>query len=398
MFQFMRKSILLKGAGVVKATDEPPLEQGSLLIRDGRIVAVGPERAIHPDPETEIIDLTGKWIIPGLIDAHVHIQMNPLDPNANNRVVPAGDPFPLAIRSVGYMKEYLKAGVTYIRDAGGPYLVNVAVRQCVRDGIIEGPGMITCGRTITITGGHAKQWGLIADGIDEVRKAARSLIASGVDVLKVTASGRMDNDYRLSKEEIATVVSVAKSANKQTMAHTGDVKGIKDCVSAGIRTIEHASELDDEVIEAMLERKTFIVPTLTAYYFNSKYESELGHQKVADHLLDFLEMESKSLEKAYKAGVPVAVGTDAGTIWNFHGKSTAVEIQLLIRAGMSPVDALIAATRTGAQVLGVDRECGTLEVGKRADLVVLNENPLVKTKTLLSPFRVYQNGKEVSSI
>lgn len=393
----MEKSLLLKGANIIKATDEPVLERGSLLIRDGRILSIGPEKTVLPDPETEIADMTGKWIIPGMIDAHVHIQMNPLDPNANNRVVPAGDPYPLAIRSVGYMRDYLKAGVTYIRDAGGPYLVNVAVRQCVRDGTIAGPGMITCGRTITITGGHAKQWGVIADGVDEVRKAARGLVASGADVLKVTASGGMTDDYRLSREEIAAVVSVAASARKRTMAHTGDLNGIRDAVYAGINSIEHASRLDDEVIEAMLERKTFIVPTLTAYYYIAKHAEEaLGDPKAADRSRKFLEMESHSMAKAYKAGVPIAVGTDAGTIWNLHGKSTAVEIQLLIRGGMSAMDAILSATRTGARVLGIDQEYGTLEAGKRADLVVLNENPLEKTETLLSPFRVYKSGIAVS--
>lgn len=394
----MSGSFYFRGAGIIRSNGRPVIQNGGLFIQNGKIVSVGPADSFIPPADAEAIDVSGKWIMPGLIDAHVHVLMNPEDPDANGRNanIAAENPYVSVIRAVEHLKKYLKAGVTFIRDAGYSNYSNIALRRCLEAGEIEGPGMITCGRTITITGGHAGQWGLIADSPGEVLKAARTLVAAGADVIKVTASDRPDTEYMLDRENIAVAVRVAHEARKKTMAHATSLVGIKNAVYAGIDSIEHATELDDEAIEAMLKRGTCIVPTLTAYSKIEKQERSSGRELDRTVGLERLAKETASLMKAYRAGVLIAAGTDSGTVWNDHGVSTASAIELMAEAGMEPLDVLTSATRIGARVLGIENSYGTLESGKFADFIILAENPLERIETLRRPEQVFKTGQRVA--
>ncbi|MCI1882397.1 MAG: amidohydrolase family protein [Sporolactobacillus sp.] len=389
---------LFKNVNIFRSADQPVINKGFIVVNNGKVAAIGNDLTsiqTHVDHE---IDLHKQWIIPGIIDAHVHLLMNPEDPNANGRDprLRQEDPIISSLRAVKHLKQFLRSGITYIRDAGGPTLANIAVRTCIRSEIVEGPGMITCGRTITITGGHAKQWGITADGVDEVRKAARTLILAGADLLKVTADGDTSARYMLSYDDIRTVVEQAHRAGKKVMAHTSRIAGIRDAVYAGVDSIEHAAELyqDDEVIKEMVKRGTYLVPTLTAYQSIISYEESKGHQ--AQRMYKPLANEIKSLQRAYHVGIPVAIGTDSGTIWNRHGQATIREIKLIADSGISPVDVLNSATKVGAQLLGIDDKYGSLEKGKFADFVVLNDSPLNNIDTLFHPVQVYKTGRLVN--
>lgn len=394
----MTRKMLIKGASLINGTGNSVIENCGLLIHDAIIEKVGTFEDFEIAEDVKVVDMSGKWIMPGMINSHIHCIMEPI-----------GDPFSLiskesqvktAIRGLVNLRKHLKTGVTYVRDLGAPDGIDIDLRNSIQEGLIEGPGMLVSGKIITMTGGHGWPLGRESDGVDECRKAAREQIKAGADIIKIMATGGVmtpgvePGSPQLSMEEMKAAVDEARKVGKKTATHAQGTKGIKNAILAGIDSVEHGIFLDDEVIGLMIEREVYLVPTLVAPYWIVQFGEEGGIPAFAvEKSKKIMESHMESFRKAHAAGVKIAMGTDAGTPFNMHDK-TAHEIKLMVQNGMAPMEAIVSSTKTAAELLGVD-SVGTLEDGKAADFIVLKANPLDDIDTLLDVESVYKAGKLV---
>jgi imidazolonepropionase-like amidohydrolase len=361
-----------------------PLADADVVIEDGRIVEVGP--GLDGD---ESVDCTGRTVLPGLFDTHTHVIFSTLD-WVEELVTPFSFKFYDAMRN---LEATLATGITTVRDAAG---ADAGIKKAVEEGVIVGPRMQISVNMLSQTGGHADGWlrsgvdldlewpgnpsGRV-DGPDAVRRKVREMIRAGADVIKVATSGGVlspTDDPRhphFRPDELEEMVAEATAAGIYVMAHAQGAEGIKNAVRAGIRSIEHGIYLDDEAIDLMLQRGTWLVPTLVA---------PLGVLDAADAGASLpassvekakavVEVHQQAVGRAIAAGVKLAMGTDSGVAP--HGANLR-ELDLLVRCGMSPQQALVATTSSAAELMGLGDELGTLEPGKRADLVILDGDPL----------------------
>lgn len=376
---------LLTNARIFDGTGAP-LSAGEVVIEDGRIAAVG--TGLDGD---ESIDLAGKALLPGLFDCHTHVVISDVNVFGATQK-PFSLPFFEAARN---LRTTLGAGITSIRDAGG---ADLGVKTAVETGLIEGPHMQISLTMISQTGGHGDGWmpsgqhlrlfvphpgvpGNIVDGVDEMRRKVRELVRMGADVIKVASSGGVlsPRDHprhaHFTQEELDVLVETAGGLGRWVMAHAQAYDGIKNAVRAGVRSIDHGIYLDDEAIGMMLERGTFLVPTLVAP--GGVIEAAEAGAAIPEVSLrkarEVVEAHRDSFRRAVAAGVKVAMGTDSGV--TAHGDNLR-ELTLMEAGGMSPTEVLVATTRTAAECLDVARDRGTIEEGKRADLVVIDGDPL----------------------
>ena len=372
------------GGSVFDGTGVDP-SPADLVIEDGRIVDVGP--GLDGDVG---VDATGRTILPGFFDCHVHVTLESVDVwrSANK---PFSYPFFLAAKHLGAT---LDAGITSVRDAGG---ADLGVKEAVEDGVIRGPRMQISLTMLSQTGGHGDDWfpagfdipmlarhpGLpsgIVDGPDEMRRKVRELRKMGADVVKIATSGGVASprdkptSAHFRPAELEVLIEEANAAGMFVMAHAQAAEGIKNAVRAGIRSIEHGIFLDDEGTELMLERKAWLVPTLVAPL--GVIETAESGGAIAENVLAkaraVVDTHKAAVRRAVAAGVRLAMGTDTGV--TPHGLNLR-ELSLMAEAGMSPAAVLEATTRSAAQLLGVAERRGTIEPGKDADLVVLDGDP-----------------------
>jgi imidazolonepropionase-like amidohydrolase len=357
-----------------------------VVVADGRIVAVGP--GLDGD---DMVDCTGRTLLPGMFDCHVHLLVNGLDPN-RWRHEPFSLRFYLALET---MRATLAAGVTTVREASG---ADLGVREAQRRGMVPGPRMQISITLVHQTGGHGDPWepsgatsaifpahpgrpaGTV-DGLDEVRRKIRELVRAGADVIKIATSGGVVSPRSNPRHghfrdaEVALIVEEAAAAGLSVMAHAQATDGIKTAVRNGVRSIEHGIYLDDEAIQMMIDRGTWLVPTLMAP--RGVFAAAESGVPIPDHILAKARMvadeHAESARRAIAAGVRIAMGTDSGV--TPHGRNLE-ELALLVDAGMSPAQALHSATRSAAQLMGLADELGTIEPGKRADLVVVDGDAL----------------------
>jgi imidazolonepropionase-like amidohydrolase len=303
-----------------------------------------------------------------------------------------------AVRGARALEEALKRGVTAIRDVGGIEHVDLALKRMVDKGTIPGPSIRAAGNYIIMTGGHGWQQGIEADGPHEARKAARLQLRAGADVIKVMATGGITTpgtqpgSPQLTQEEMTAAVEEAHKAGWTAAAHAEGREGIYNAILAGVDSIEHGYELDDEIIKMMLNRGTFLCPTLTCDIRIAEQGADLGlpadsvkkMKRWIGHLLD-------SFQRAHKAGVRIAAGNDGSTRDWVHVGDIAGEIEAMVQYGMAPHDALIAATSNAAELLQLPDE-GVIGPGKRANLAVLEEDPLADIRTVRKPLAVMKDG------
>jgi len=386
-------SLILRHARLIDGTGKI-WDRADIHVEGDLIRAVSPEGM-----QAEFVDLAGKTVIPGLMNCHTHVCGDLLD------VPPGATPTQLvaeyAIRGARWLEQALEKGVTAIRDVGGIEHVDLALKRMVDKGWIAGPRIRAAGRFIGMTGGHGYRFGLEADGPDEVRKAARLQLKAGADVIKVMATGGIGTpgtqpgSPQLTQEEMAAAVEEAHKAGRTAAAHAEGREGIYNALLAGVDSIEHGYELDDEVIELMLKRGTFLCPTLTCDIRIAECGTDLGlpadwvekMKRWIDHLLD-------SFQRAHKAGVRIAAGNDAFADW-VHIGDMASEIATMVQYGMDAHSALIAATANAAELLQLPDE-GVIGPGKRANLVVLDGDPLADIKAVGNVVAVMKDGAWVT--
>jgi imidazolonepropionase-like amidohydrolase len=288
----------------------------------------------------------------------------------------------ITLKAAQHAKLTLEAGVTSIRDMGGKDYIDIAIRDGIDSELIPGPRMVCSGKAICMTGGHGWQFGREANGMDGVREAAREQLRAGASLIKLMATGGVltkgvdPGSVQFTLEELIAGVEEARKAGRRTATHAMGTEGIKNALWAGIHSIEHGVYLDDEAIELMLEMKAYLVPTLSAPYHIIKAGTKKGVPAFAVEKSKLVtKTHFQSVRKAHQAGVPIAMGTDAGTPFNRHGENLR-EMELLIKTGFTPMEAIVAATKTGSEVLGLEKKIGTLEKGKLADLIVVDGDPI----------------------
>jgi imidazolonepropionase-like amidohydrolase len=311
-----------------------------------------------------------------------------------------------AIRTAKAMDTTLRKGITTVRNAGSVNHIDFAVKEAVASGWCAGPRILTCGRIISMTASgneYFKGMYCEADGVDEVRKAARLQLKAGADFLKVMATGAYMNPggdpgaVQLNIDELKVIVEEAGKLGLRVAAHAHARQGIINAIQAGVCSIEHGSFMDDEVIELMLQHDVYLVPTFVAGYHMLKNGLKKGvPAHMVEKNLKTREIRGNNLRKAIQSGIKVAFGSDAGTNYNFHGDN-ALELVLLVREGfMSPVEAIRSGTGLAAAVLGLEDLVGTVEKNKMADLLVVNGSLEANLEPLVDGVSmVFKEGERV---
>ncbi|CAN5156573.1 amidohydrolase family protein [soil metagenome] len=378
------RRLILSGGRVFDGRGAEPAT-ADLAIADGQIVDIG--SALDGD---ETVDVSGRTLLPGLFDCHTHVILSDID-QWRLLQTPFSYQFFEAERN---LEATLRAGITTIRDAGG---ADLGIQRAVDDGLINGPRMHISVRMISQTGGHGDDWFAsgaevplfvphpgappsLVDGTDEMRKMVRLLVRHGANVIKVATSGGVlsardePRHPHFRDDELEVLVAEADAAGISVMAHAQGAPGIKAAIRAGIRSIEHGIYLDDEAIEMMLERGTFLVPTLVAPrgVIDAAAAGAAVPEAAVRKAHEVVDVHRESFSRAVAAGVQVAMGTDSGV--TPHGKNLR-ELALMVDGGMTPAQALVASTSTAARLMRLDDELGTLEPGKRADVVVVAGDP-----------------------
>ncbi len=397
---------VLKNARLIDGTGAKPLERALVAIENETILYTGnAEDWVPPEGKTfHELDLTGRTIMPGLIDCHVHIAAESLPDSTM-----AGPWGWSTLIMLKHAQNTLSAGVTTIRDVGGRHHLEFSLRKAVEAGMFVAPRMSLAGKLLSITT-TGTEWydGMYreADGVDEVRKATREQLKAGADLIKVLATGAVlspgekPGAATFEMEEIRAAVVEAAKVGKIVAAHAHGIEGIRNAVEAGAKTIEHGTYLreDVRVMERMAKEEIFLVPTLKAGY-DVIYGDRPGIPDwIMEKSKETQEHAMASIRKAYQMGVPIAMGTDAATPYNFHGEN-AMELYYMSEAGISTMDCIVASTKNAARALGWDSKLGTLEAGKLADLIVVAKNPLDDLRSLADRKNieyVMQGGKFVA--
>lgn len=385
---------LFKNANIVDVIGQTVLAGGSVLVESGVIKEVGKD--LQAPSDAKIIDLQGKNLLPGLFNCHVHMCSD-----AGTGVSETLSDASVAIRALKNLNTLLSSGVTYIRDAGAPKYIDVDLHNAQLKGDIVAPEMQTAGKCICMTGGHGHDSGREADGPDDCRKAAREQLKAGANWIKVMATGGVmtkgvePGSPQMTEDELRAAIEEAHKAGAKTFSHAQGMEGIKNALRAGVDSIEHGFFMDDWCFDFMKEHNVFFVPTLAAPYWIKKFGTDAG---IPDYMVKKVEKtidaHQDTFRRAHKAGVKIALGTDAGTPFNKYDQ-TAFECVLMVENGMTPMEAIQCGTIHAAELLDVKDTHGSITPGKKANMAVFEKNPLEDIHALLDCSMTILNGEVV---
>lgn len=381
-------------------------------MRDGRIVEILPGKVDGP-AGAKIVDLSDKFVLPGLIDSHVHLDSDVGGNAAFMEGLTSSDAV-TAYRTLGNAKKTLMAGFTTVRNLGDGTGATLALRDFAASGEILAPRIVDAGRSISTTSGHmdgtlslsedlhsAINQENLCDGVETCRHAIRMQIRRGVDVIKIATTGGVNSRIgaglgrQLFDDEVKALVDTAHLYKKKVAVHAHGDDGINAALAAGADSIEHGTMLTDESIKLFKKAGAYYVPTLSTvngYIARLQADPNAYPPDVLAKVKWRIGVTGKSLEKAYPAGVKIAFGTDAGV--SKHGRN-ADEFELMVKHGMSPMAAIQAATVNAADLLGVAADVGTLEPGKAADIIAVSGDPLSDV-TVLKSVRFVMKGGQVA--
>lgn len=398
-------TLAITNGTLIDGNGNDPQTGMTILVEEQLISAIGPKGQVHIPREATVIDAMGGSILPGLMDTHVHFTMEYPDV-LRGLLTP---PSLRLLQAIPRMKATLEAGVTTVRDAAGS---PAGLRIAVERGIVAGPRMQVAVSLISQTGGHGDGYypccvdigffggsftdvpNGVCDGVEEVRKTVREVLRAGADWIKLATTGGVlstadaPTSSQLTLEEIETAVYEAAAQEKRCMAHAQGTQGIKNALLAGVVSIEHGIYLTDELIELMLQKDAYLVPTLVAPLAVVEFSQEhpdLLPPMMAAKAISVVETHRESFRKAVDAGVRIAMGTDSGV--GRHGQN-GKEIQLMVENGMTPMQAIQASTLHAAQLLHLDKQLGTLEEGKLADIIIVAGDVLSDISAIADPNNV----------
>jgi imidazolonepropionase-like amidohydrolase len=393
--------LVLRGATLIDGTGRPPVRDSTIVVEDGRVESVTAGAAGTWPASAEVVDVAGMTVLPGLIDCHDHLASHGYELATRWELNEPGSTRHL--RTARVIERTLAMGYTTVRDAGG---LDAGFRAAIDEGLMKGPRLLTAVAIISPIGGIGDRVSPsghdcvvaadpalprgVANGVEDVRRVVRLMVRAGADVIKCATTGGASSraghgprDPAFDADEMRALVDEAHALGRRVMCHALGGPGLRLALEAGVDSVEHGCYLDEdpELIAMMAERGTFFVPTLTVYEYHR--ESKAAHVRERARALQRHHRES--IQRALAAGVKVVAGTDAGG----HGHPpNAAEIEHLVAAGLSPLQAIGAATSVAAQCLGLEHELGTLEKAKRADLVVVAGDPLTDVRMLQAEERI----------
>ncbi|MDP6823331.1 MAG: amidohydrolase family protein [Dehalococcoidia bacterium] len=383
------------GGNMIDGTGASALADSTVLIEGERICEAGPRAAVTVPPDAEVIDATGMTVMPGLIDCHDHLMSENYDILSRWGL---DDPASLRfLRTAKVLEDTLASGYTSVRDGSG---LDAGFKMAIEDGVISGPRLMLTVNVISPTGGLADRVSPsghrnllyadprmpsgVANGPDAVREKVREMVTAGADVIKFATTGGASSrpghgprDAAFEKEEVEALVSQAAAMGRKTMCHALGGPGLRMAIEADVGSIEHGCFLSEtpDLVRLMADSNTFLVPTLMVYEFHST----VSPPHVKERALELADAHRLSIEMALSMGVKVVAGTDAG---GFSHGDNAREIELLVEKGLTPMQAIQAATGWAAECIALDADVGTLEAGKYADLLVLDGDPLAEIGVL----------------
>jgi imidazolonepropionase-like amidohydrolase len=399
-------AFLLRGVRLIDGVADDALDRIDVVVDGDRIVSADrhvPERVVAPG--TDVVEGAGRTLLPGLIDAHAHYTFDPTE--GSLQAIAARSDERILADAARHARLALRSGVTSARGAGSIRGLGLRLRDAIARGEIPGPRIVAAGTAVGSRGGHGSAFGLEADGPAELAAATREVVSLGADVVKVVASeaamltttghapGVMVHGApELSEAELRAIVETASELDRRVMCHAQDSESVRRSAAAGVTSIEHAWLADEASIESVAEAGVWLVPTLVVTDVNRTLPGLTPLQRERQDLIE--ERHRVSTETAVRLGLPIATGTDTGEV-GVTADMVWREIVLLHEHGATAMGAIQAATSAAARLLGIDRDTGSIEVGKLADLVLVEGDPLADLAKLSRPVGVWQSGRAVTA-